>query len=198
MTTLAPFGFLAPVGFAYAAHRARKPSWYAWGIAWGLLAFGGLAINLPAVEDSNMDGFSSLMMVTAWVGAFLHALAIREDYTRRIQAAHADPVTLARERLLERSRAQKLARDQPELARELGVGRPDLPGADSMGVVDINHAPREAIMELPGIDAALAERIVGVRRQIRGFSSTEDLGLVLDLDPDRVEGLRDFTVYLPH
>jgi hypothetical protein len=62
--TLPPFGFISPIGFAYAAHRARKRSWYVWGLAWGLLAFAGLAINVPAVEDSDLDGFSSVLMMT--------------------------------------------------------------------------------------------------------------------------------------
>ena len=196
-TAVAPFGFLAPVGFAYAAHRARKPSWYVVAAAWGLLAFAGLALNLSAAEDSDLEGFSAALMLIAWVGAFVHALAIRGEYVRRVRAAERDPVLLARRRLEERRHGQQIASDDPSLARELGIGRPDREGADPMGLVDVNNADVTAIAELPGIDRTLAERIVSVREELDGFSSPEDLGQVLDLDTDLVGDLRDRTVYLP-
>jgi hypothetical protein len=53
LTTLIPFGFVAPAGFAYAAFRARRKSWYLWGLAWGVLAYGGLAINIPAALSTT-------------------------------------------------------------------------------------------------------------------------------------------------
>jgi len=65
-----------------------------------------------------------------------------------------------------------------------------------MGVVDVNHAAATAIAKLPEVDTELAERIVAAREEIRGFSSPEDLGQVLDLDPSLVDRLRDRTVYL--
>lgn len=197
LTALAPFGFLAPAGFAYAAHRARMRSWYLWGAGWGLLAFGGLAVNLPAAEDSDLDGFTSLLMMIAWVGAFVHALAIRGEYVRRVREAEPDPVLLARRRLEERRYAQQLAREDPQLAREIGIGRPDLVGTEPMSLVDVNNADLTAIAELPGIDGAIAERIVSAREELHGFSSPEDLGHVLDLDAGLVDVLRDRTVYLP-
>ena len=196
-TAVAPFGFLAPVGFAYAAHRARRPSWYLAAAAWGLLAFGGLALNLSAAEDSDLEGFSAALMLIAWVGALVHALAIRGEYVRRVRAAERDPVLLARRRLEERRYGQKVAGEDPGLARELGIGRPDREGAEPMGLVDVNNAGVTAIAELPGIDLALAERIVAAREELDGFSSPEDLGQVLDLDADLVSDLRDRTVYLP-
>ncbi len=197
LTALPPFGFLAPLGFAYAAHRARAPSWYLWAAGWGLLTFTGLALNVPAVEDSDLDKSSSLLMMIAWVGAFVHALALRSEYVRRVRDAGRDPVLAARRRLEERRRAQELAREDPVLARELGIGRPDVRGAEAMGVVDVNHAGAAAIGKLPGLDRALAERIVAAREEIGGFSSAEDVGHVLHLDPHLVDGLRERTVYLP-
>jgi DNA uptake protein ComE-like DNA-binding protein len=50
---------------------------------------------------------------------------------------------------------------------------------------------------LPGIDDALATRIVEARSQVGGFSSVEDLGIALDLAGDVVEDLRDRVVFLP-
>jgi hypothetical protein len=103
----------------------------------------------------------------------------------------------ARERLAEREKALKLARENPQLALEAGVGRPDLPGAYDGGLIDLNHAPAEIIAYLPTFDAELAGRIVTARERVDGFASLEDLGTVLDLPGDQVEHLRDRVVFLP-
>jgi DNA uptake protein ComE-like DNA-binding protein len=103
----------------------------------------------------------------------------------------------ARERLANRAGALRLARENPELALEVGVGRPDLPGADHGGVVDMNHAPVAAIKSLPGLDEHLAHRILDTRGRVSGFASLEDLGMVLDLPGDQVERLRGHVVFLP-
>jgi len=77
----------------------------------------------------------------------------------------------ARERLADRERALKLARDDPDLAIEVGTGRPDLPGADHRGVVDVNHAPAQVIQTLPGVGDRLADQIIDARDRVGGFAS---------------------------
>ena len=114
---------------------------------------------------------------------------VGSDFLRERQAAER--------RLAERREAQKLAVENPALALELGVGRPDRPGAQSAGLVDVNNAPVEALRLLPGIDEAKALRIVRLREELNGFSSLHDLGAVLELDGHAVERLRDDTVFLP-
>jgi hypothetical protein len=106
-------------------------------------------------------------------------------------------IRLAQERLTARRRAVKLAKENPQLAAEVGVGRPDLPGSDHGGVIDINHAPAGAIATLPGLDQSLAQQIADARGRIAGFASLEDLGMMLDLPGDIVEHLRDRVVFLP-
>lgn len=103
----------------------------------------------------------------------------------------------ARERLERREKALALARENPQLALEAGVGRPDLPGALDGGVVDVNHASAAALACLPTCDAKLSEQIVAIREQVDGFASLEDLGAVLDLPADQVERLRQHVVFLP-
>jgi DNA uptake protein ComE-like DNA-binding protein len=61
----------------------------------------------------------------------------------------------------------------------------------------VNNAPAGALLELPGVDRALADRIVAVRDEVGGFSSVDDFGSVLDLDGHAVERLRDRAVFLP-
>jgi hypothetical protein len=104
----------------------------------------------------------------------------------------------AEERLARRERALGLARRNPSLALEAGVGRPDVRGAFHGEVVDINNASAGAIAGLPGINRRLALRIVEVRERVSGFSSLEEFGMVLDLPGDVVEHLRGLIVVLPH
>ncbi|MBV8733243.1 MAG: helix-hairpin-helix domain-containing protein [Solirubrobacterales bacterium] len=108
------------------------------------------------------------------------------------------PLSHAQARLAARSRALKLARDNPELAMEAGIGRPDLPGADHGYVVDINHAALGVIGTLPGLDERLARQIAEARDRISGFASLEELGMVVDLTGDEVERLRGHVVFLPN
>lgn len=103
----------------------------------------------------------------------------------------------ARERLVNRERSLKLACDNPRLALEVGIGRPDIRGAEHGDVVDINHVPVEVITALPGLDDGLARQIVDTRDRMSGFGSLEDLGMVLDLPGDLVEELRGRVVFLP-
>jgi DNA uptake protein ComE-like DNA-binding protein len=53
------------------------------------------------------------------------------------------------------------------------------------------------LTRLPGVDRALARRIVKTRSEIGGFSSLEDMGTVLDLPPDLVEDMRERAIFLP-
>jgi DNA uptake protein ComE-like DNA-binding protein len=120
--------------------------------------------------------------------------------TRVAHLLHSSDTRLdgARKRLEQHERALKLARENPRLALEAGVGRPDLPGAYDGGVVDLNHAPPEVIACLPTFDDKLAGRVVATRQRIEGFSSLEDFGILLDLPGSQVEHLRDHVVFLPH
>jgi hypothetical protein len=120
------------------------------------------------------------------------------DHLPHQHPAHDSHLRHARERLANRERALTIASENPQLALEAGIGRPDLPGADHGGVVDMNHAPVEVIEALPGFDERLAQRIVDARDRISGFASLEDLGMILDLPGDQVEHLRGHVVFLPN
>jgi DNA uptake protein ComE-like DNA-binding protein len=113
--------------------------------------------------------------------------------------SHVDDPRLkeAEQRLAQRERALRVARENPSLALEAGIGRPDVRGAFHGEVVDLNNAGAGAIAGLPGISHRLALRITSVRDRVGSFSSLEDLGLVLDADGETVERLRGLIVFLP-
>jgi hypothetical protein len=60
---------------------------------------------------------------------------------------------MRRGRSVERERAGRLARDNLRLAREMGTGRPDLPGAHDAGLVDVNNVPSSSLVALLGLVA---------------------------------------------
>jgi DNA uptake protein ComE-like DNA-binding protein len=107
-------------------------------------------------------------------------------------------IAAARERRQQREASLAMARKEPELAQEVGLGRPDLPGACDGGVVDVNSVPVTVLATLPYVDEVMAEQIVVLREQLGGFQSIEDLGLVADLPARTVEALRTRAIFLPH
>jgi len=177
-----PFGFGTPVGFLYAAFRCGARRLYAWALMWAVLVAVGVVATEVGPEDCALDTGGSLFLFAVWIGGAAHALAAQPEYVRRLTSPQHDPVDAARSRLAQRARAKELARCDPELARELGVGRPELPGAQAMGVVDVSHAAAEALTQLSGVDARLAGRLVAVREEVGGFRSAPELGAVIDLE----------------
>ena len=145
------------------------------------------------------DGGSAAggLIILGWVGAIATTLTIRPAFNRTAGSLFSREREAAERRLQERREAQQLALENPALAVELGVGRPDRPGARSAGLVDVNNAPLEALRLLPGIDEAKAMKIVRLREELNGFASLHDLGAVPELDGHAVERLRDDTVFLP-
>jgi Helix-hairpin-helix motif len=180
---------LIPIGFGAWAPlipglALRRRSWTALGALWTVIAVFGFVASTIVKGD-----WPGGVLMLGWVGGAATALAIRPAYEREL----ADPFRTEREaaerRLRARHEAERLARDRPELAKELQLGR--------VGLVDVNNAPAAELRKLPGVDAALATRIIALRERINGFESLEDFGMVLDLDGDAVERLRDHTVFLP-
>jgi hypothetical protein len=50
----------------------------------------------------------------------------------------------AEDRIDLRAEGRRLLASKPALAREVGVGRPDLSGASDYGLIDVNHASAAA------------------------------------------------------
>jgi hypothetical protein len=189
-------GAAAPVLFAIAGTQVHQRSWLYAAVLYGLLSWGGFVIVAATPLDSTISDVGAAMFLIAWVAATVHAFMIRRDYQRRLSGERT-PVEAARDIVRARQEAQRLARAEPAVALQLGVGRPDIPAARSMGVVDCNHAGASALATLPGIDDGLAAQIVSAREGIDGFASLEDMGGVLGLDGNTVEDLRPFVVFLP-
>jgi hypothetical protein len=196
--TWLPFGFLTPVLFAGAAARTGRRSWFGWAALYAVAAYAGLVMTIAGEEDGDLDGAGSLLMVITWIAGIVHGFFARIEFARRLRAPAApSALDRARATIAERREAQALVAREPEVALQMGVGRPDVPGAEHMHVVDVNRAGLRALAGLPGVDDARAAEIARAREEIDGFKSVEDLGIVLHLDGNAVEDLRPYVVFIP-
>ena len=83
-------------------------------------------------------------------------------------------------------RVEELARTDPVLALEMGLGR-----------IDVDHAGVDAVARIPGADREVAERIARARDELNGFASAAELATTLDLPPHLFDDLDRHAVYLP-
>ncbi len=110
---------------------------------------------------------------------------------------NAQAVAIANMRRQLRHQAREHARDVV-LARDLRIGRPDLPRHyDDGGLIDVNHVPAPVLTAITGVTPEMAEHIVQVRGQVVGFSSAEELAAVAALPPHLTPELREYGIFLP-
>lgn len=183
-------GAWAPI---YAGVTVRKRSWVLLGLLWSIITAAGWVLSVA----NNGGGAGGLLIILGWAGAIATSFAIRGSYRQLLGSPLESALATAEERLSDRDRARKLVSERPAVAKELGIGRPDLAQAHDAGLVDVNNAPASVLTKMPGVDDALATRIVEARAETNGFSSVEDLGAALDLDGGLVEDLRGIAVFLP-
>ncbi|MCO6007412.1 helix-hairpin-helix domain-containing protein [Actinoallomurus purpureus] len=97
-----------------------------------------------------------------------------------------------------RRKAREQAATDVVLARELRIGRPDLPRHyDDGGLIDVNHVPPQVLTMFSGVTPELAEHIARVRDHVGGFSSAEELAATSDLHPDLMPEIAEYAVFLP-
>jgi DNA-binding SARP family transcriptional activator len=155
--------------FCYAAIRRRTWWLIAVGlaytvVAWTFLVIAGTDPSDPASLESTPteDIFYPLFFIV-WFGAVVHGVIV---------AVSAD----SPHHRNRREQARHFAHLQPERARHLGVGRPDLARTfDDGGLVDLNHAPAHELARLSGFDPQIAHRIVVERSQRAAFTQPNDL-----------------------
>jgi hypothetical protein len=191
-----PVGLTTWAAFLYIGIRARRRRWLAWAGVYLAGVVVWLVLDAPANPGSTAQGIAAAVALATWIGGGVHALVISNDAVRRIRGSEDPAIEAAEIRIERRAEGRRLLASKPALAREAGVGRPDIPGADDYGLVDVNHCPAAALTRLPGISNDLAARIVRKREQAGGFSSVEDLGVLLDLPPATVDQIRDTAIFL--
>ena len=193
-------GYATPFTFAAAALWRRSLHLMVSTAAY-LGVFAAVMFLLPGIgEDEGTERTVGVLLFVLAVVGCGHAFLIR----RRVFDPHglsavdneAVVARVKRRRLL-REKARELAAADPGLAKELRIGRPDLPRQyNDGGLVDVNHAPAEALTLLPGITPELAGKIERVREEAGGFMSAEELSAVAGLPPSLTSDLADYAVFI--
>ena len=141
----------------------------------GLAAVGYLATTLVGAFlmdtssdeiTSNRDGLGvNLVIISALVCAVHAAVIVPRRASRQ-----------SSERDLRRQYARQLAAEHPQIARQLGIGRPDLPNQfEDGGLIDVNDAPEPVLRTLPGVTSEHAALIAADRTHRGPFRSLEEL-----------------------
>jgi Helix-hairpin-helix motif len=197
--TILSAGLLAAIPFWHAWSRLRTDKLRTLALAYtavdvALIVLISLTPDRTANQSGNqtvstIGGFAVIAVVVA---ACIQLRGIRHAVfaAPRAISIDADPVVAralaARQRRIE---ARKLWTSDPAMARELGVGRPDLGrGFDDGGLVDLNAASAPVMARVCGIDQRQAEAIVAARTA-RGGSYFNLGELFVDISlPESVQG----------
>ncbi|VVJ22961.1 Uncharacterised protein [Amycolatopsis camponoti] len=210
VVTIATVGLFAWVPFVHAAVRLGRKSLYARAVVFGAAA--AVMSTLMSLSPKDAAGKTVgtagnvLTSVAVVLGLAVVAVAcvqqakLRREILRHVPGERLDgpdpalaAALAARER---RTEARKLVASDPLIARDLGIGRPDLPrNYDDGGLVDLNNAPAAVIASVCGLDPATAAGIVEIRTAAGGFSAVDDVFTTVPVNAwDR---LRDRAVVLP-
>jgi hypothetical protein len=188
-------GFGTSPAFAYAAVRSRSGRLAV--VAGGYGAASAASILLLTA----VPALGALLLMITWIVGSVHAFLVRPAlYPARTprDRLNQHAVDAARYRRVLRNEARKLIAEDPGLAHDLGIGRPDLPRMyDDGGLIDVNHAPDQVLALLPGMTDELVRRIVRLRAERGAFVSAEELALDAELPPDVVPGIAEYGIFLP-
>jgi DNA uptake protein ComE-like DNA-binding protein len=192
MLAFAPF-----LRLAFARRKAKD-----WGVFAAYLAAVVVEIVLVSVTGSKgagpafAGGLAILLMGFTAVHTFISFRPATDMLTDTAFRSPSPPnqqaMATAKARMQRRKEARELARVNPILARELRIGRPDMPRQyDDGGLVDVNHVPVEVLTSVLELTAQEATAVAAARSQLGKFTSPEELSAYAQFAPDRVDALRD-------
>ncbi|MDG4820601.1 BTAD domain-containing putative transcriptional regulator [Asanoa sp. WMMD1127] len=194
LVTLAGAGMLTwlVIG-AYAVHRRSR---ILGAIAVAYLALAVVSCALVDSEASKpaeeMAGLPIGGWFLVWFGGALHVLVL--NFLPKRAPRHPDEIAEI-ERRVRRAQALELVRHHPAMARELGIGRPDVPGHfDDGGLVDVNSAPEPVLASLPGVGALRARAIAADRYRRGPFATVDDLAARGLVPPHDLGPLREILI----
>jgi hypothetical protein len=197
-------GFLSFVPFlGFAVINRRRRDWVVFGVY--LAATIAMIVSLGVVNSSSAAGGAVGGFIIALAGcAAVHTAVLFRP--ARAAIAAAEPVSLsernraalaqAKSRLERRKEAGHLVATNPDLARDLKIGRPDLPrDYDDGGLVDVNHVPSDVLSSQLELSSAEVSDVLAARERLGRFTSADELCAYTQLSPDRVDELRDLMIF---
>ena len=197
--SLSLLAFVPFLRLAFARRRARD-----WAVFAGYLAVVILEVVLASLPGPNDVGgvFAGVTALVLMGAATVHTFVAFRPTSALASELESPPrpndlaMDSARARMRRRSQARQIARANRVLARELRIGRPDLPREyDDGGLVDVNHVPGDVLTSCLGLTPQETAAVVAARDQLGGFTSPEELSAYAELPPDRVDALRDWMLF---
>lgn len=186
--------------------RRRRQDWLVCaGYAAAVIA-GVILVGTGPPDGSSADLAGGLILLLMGVAATHSFVALRPGgalaqaaTARRAGFGQPDQhaaVQAAKDRMRMRAQARKLAEDNPALARDLKIGRPDLDRSyDDGGLVDVNHVGAEVLVRYLDLSPAEAEAMIAARDQLGRFSSCPEVSAYANLPPDRLDSVSDLMVF---
>jgi hypothetical protein len=216
--TIVTVGLFAWVPFLHAATRLHRRSVYVRAAIFGAgaLAYAVLLALTPASDQARSSGgaaqaisvIGTLLLLSMTAVACILLAPLRREAYRRRPAVYTGPpaapsgtdpavaaVLASRAR---RDEARQFVTRDPLIARDLRIGRPDLPRTyDDGGLVDLNSAPAAVIAELCDLAPAVAESIVTARVACGGFLAVDDVFATAEIPVGSWDMIRDRGVAIP-
>ena len=191
-------GFLSFVPFLVnAAIQRRRPDWAVFAAYLAATIGMILAINLHA-PNGAVGGYVIALAGCAAIHTAILFRPGKEAAPRPIGPRKRNRAALAhaRGRAELRKDARHLVKDNPDMARDLRIGRPDLPREyDDGGLVDVNHVPGTVLSGSLGLTPAEVSDVLAAREKLGRFGSPEEVCAYTSLSPDRVDALRDLMIF---
>ncbi|MFC5060960.1 ComEA family DNA-binding protein [Actinomycetospora atypica] len=198
-------GVLAVVPFTAAATVSRRAGHALLAAAVLVLTILAFVLIGTAPEDATgratgaASAIGGLLIVIVLIGGLVGLIVLRTQiYGRDAPVRQAAPtgtdpaVARAMAGRQRRQEARALAANDPLLAHELRIGRPDLPrDYDDGGLVDLNSAPAPVVAQLCGIEPVQAARIVQARQAAGRFAAVDDVFSYTDLPVEVWDRVRD-------
>jgi hypothetical protein len=205
-------GFLPPIVIAAKARTRSSAQWAIGFTVAYLVGFVLVALSPERSASSEDVGLlatlgTSIFMVAA-VGGTCYGVVVGRaldwgvDVPAPAAPAAVPDINTAAIAGLERARrkraeARALAMRDPLAARDLRIGRPDLPRHyDDGGLIDVNNAPPKTLVDGLGISVAHATRIVDARLALGGFRHPDDLVTFGGLTQQEYDALGDRIILL--
>ena len=199
-------GFLSFVPFlAYAVIQRRARDWAVFAVY--LAATVAMIVALGVAGSNGNGGAAVGGFIIALAGcAAVHAAIVFRP-SRGVSSLGAsmplsprqrnrEAVAQAQGRIERRKDARHLITTNPSLARDLRIGRPDLPREyDDGGLVDVNHVPAAVLAGPLSLSAAEVSDVLAARDKLGRFTSADELCAYTSLTPDRVDELRDLMIF---
>jgi Zn-dependent protease/DNA uptake protein ComE-like DNA-binding protein len=204
--TILSFGVFAWMPFLYAAMLLHRRSIAVWAAIYGAAA---VIITAPLWLPLDTETSTGTVIITVWglsmvttvIVGCVQQIALRREVYRALSGEGIAPDPALAAALHARARrdtARQLTAGDPLIARDLHVGRPDLPRTyDDGGLVDLNSAPAAVIADICQLSPETAATIVTARTARGGFRAVDDVLAAIEIPTGASDAIREHGVVIP-